>query len=668
MRFDAVNLVESCMIVNEIEHRVNPERPPTRKDHPLRGTLSKTALLRRSSPLSCKRSPPVTEPLSLQAAIPPEVSNPAAPLESILCTDELLRRPRRRPDHQRENTALTALTVALADAPRTILQTLADKVLEMLDADSAGLSLLTKDGKRFYWAAIAGAWRPHIGGGTPRNFGPCGDVLDRNTTMLFTHWERRYPYLSNAMPLAEEGLLVPFYVNGTAVGTVWAIAHRNHRKFDAEDQRLLESMGRFASAAHQTVESIDALTSEIEARQKAEAELHTLSDDLEVQVQIRTQELQRRNEQLHRSEAFLSEAQRLSSTGSFSWREKTGGIAEIIPSQELCRIFEFDQGLPMTLDLMRNRIHRDDTALFDQTMNKARAAGGDFDHEYRLQMPDYSIKYVRVTAHGARDNEGGLEYIGAAQDTTPRRLSEESLARAQSELARVTRIIGLGVLTASIAHEVKQPISAIFANAESSLRFLSQTNPDLEKVLVLAKRVVTDARRACDIVDGIHEMASQRAPEHKPMSLADVINESLKLLRHELLSKGVAVSVDLTQDLPQVVGDHIQLQQVIVNLVVNAVQAMAQSPVTGRRVCLRAQLSDLRTVCCFVEDSGPGIDPEHLPRLFDSFFTTKDTGMGMGLPICRSIIEAHGGQIRADNESTLGGARFSFGLPADNTN
>ena len=187
----------------------------------------------------------VIEALNLQTVVPLEVSTPAAPLELILCTEELLKRPWRPPDHERENSALAALVSSLADSPRTILQTLADKILEVLDADSAGLSLLTKDGNRFYWAAIAGAWRLHLGGGTPRDFGPCGDVLDCNTTMLFTHWERRYPYLSAAMPLAEEGLLAPFLVNGKAVGTIWVIAHRNHRNFDAEDQRLLESMGRF---------------------------------------------------------------------------------------------------------------------------------------------------------------------------------------------------------------------------------------------------------------------------------------------------------------------------------------------------------------------------------------------------------------------------------------
>jgi hypothetical protein len=160
----------------------------------------------------------VVESANSQNDVPLETSIPdgAAPLESILCTKELPNRPSRPPDHEKENSALVALTSALADSPRTILQSLADKVLEVLHADSAGLSLLTKDEKRFYWAAIAGAWRPHIGGGTPRDFGPCGDVLDRNIPMLFKHPERRYPYLNLAMPRVDEGLLVSFSVTSTA--------------------------------------------------------------------------------------------------------------------------------------------------------------------------------------------------------------------------------------------------------------------------------------------------------------------------------------------------------------------------------------------------------------------------------------------------------------------
>jgi GAF domain-containing protein len=165
------------------------------------------------------------------------------PLELILCTEELNRRPSRAPDYQADSRALVALAQALADSPRTILQTMAEKMLEVFQCDSAGFSLLTKDGKNFYWPAIVGMWQPHIGGGTPRNFGPCGDVLDCNRPLLFSHWERRYPYLLAAMPVAEEGLLVPFYVDGKAVGTIWVIAHNDRRKFDAEDMRQLVSLG-----------------------------------------------------------------------------------------------------------------------------------------------------------------------------------------------------------------------------------------------------------------------------------------------------------------------------------------------------------------------------------------------------------------------------------------
>jgi GAF domain-containing protein len=194
-------------------------------------------------------------------------SDSLVPLESILCTEELNRRPSRPPDFETENRALAALVQALADSPRTILQTLADKILEVFKAGSAGVSLLTKEdgGKRFHWPAIAGVWKPHIGGGTPRDFGPCGDVLDRNAALMFRHFERRYTYFLPVTPPVEECLLVPFYIEGNAVGTIWAITHDDRRKFDAEDLRQLESLGRFASAAYQAVEFLHALEQRGEA-------------------------------------------------------------------------------------------------------------------------------------------------------------------------------------------------------------------------------------------------------------------------------------------------------------------------------------------------------------------------------------------------------------------
>ena len=186
----------------------------------------------------------------------PLVSRPVGlvPLEAIVLTEELGRRPYRAPDYEAENRALAKVARALAEDPTKILQALADTLLEVFKADSAGMSLLNEEGDQFYWPAIAGAWFPHLGSGTPRDFGPCGDVLDCNEPILFTRWEKRYPYLAEATPFAEEGLLVPFSVDGKAVGTIWAIAHDNRRQFDAEDLRQLQSLGQFASAAYRAVQ------------------------------------------------------------------------------------------------------------------------------------------------------------------------------------------------------------------------------------------------------------------------------------------------------------------------------------------------------------------------------------------------------------------------------
>ncbi len=241
-----------------------------------------------------------------RARVPAEEHRPdedIVPLESILITEQLQQRTSRRPDHQAENRTLAALVQALADSPDTILQALAEQVLELLGTGSAGISLLTKDGQRFWWAAIAGQWSAHLGGGTPRDFGPCGDVLDRDAPLLFTHWERRYPYLAAATPLAEEGLLVPFRAGGKAVGTIWAMAHDPERKFDAEDLRLLESLARFASAAYQAVNMLGAVG-------ERRAALSLLEDAVEARALAEDSlaRLRQSEEQLRRSEEALREA------------------------------------------------------------------------------------------------------------------------------------------------------------------------------------------------------------------------------------------------------------------------------------------------------------------------------------------------------------------------
>jgi len=201
----------------------------------------------------------------------PDDSGGAVPIEFILCTDELKIRPPRPPNYEKESRALIALARALAESPPTILQELVDTILDVCQAGSAGISLLTKEdgGKRFYWPAIAGQWKGQIGGGTPRDFGPCGDVLDRNASLLMHHVERRYTYLAPVKPALQEVLLVPFYVRGQAVGTIWAVAH-DDRKFDLEDERLMRSLSQFASSAYQTLETLDTLNTQAEHAKKGE--------------------------------------------------------------------------------------------------------------------------------------------------------------------------------------------------------------------------------------------------------------------------------------------------------------------------------------------------------------------------------------------------------------
>jgi len=237
---------------------------------------------------SASNSSPINNPTDRDIdSFPPAAE---ASLESILCTEELSHRPSRPPDYQKENGALVALSNALADSPRTVLQTLAETILDVCQSGSAGVSLLTTEdnGKRFYWPAIAGQWKTHIGGGTPRDFGPCGDVLDRNMPLLFGRLARRYTYFQPVLPMVEEALLVPFHVEGKAVGTIWAVAHDDRRKFDAEDERLMTSLGKFASSAYQILVSLDAVNSALAEREKAEVALRLGNAKLESLIEQRT--------------------------------------------------------------------------------------------------------------------------------------------------------------------------------------------------------------------------------------------------------------------------------------------------------------------------------------------------------------------------------------------
>jgi PAS domain S-box-containing protein len=699
----------------------------------------------------------------LQTSIPAD----PFPLESILCTEELHRRRSRPPDYEKETRALVKLVSALADSPSTILQTLVETIQDVTQADSAGLSLLTRDGKtphvdgkRFYWPAIAGKWKPYIGGGTPRDFGPCGDVLDRNRSLLFRHLERRYTYFP---PPINECLLVPFYVEGRAVGTIWALAHDDRRKFDAEDARVMGSLGKFAASAYQALKHIEDLKFQVSEREKAEAEVRKLASSLEAKVrrlveanvvgivmftlegaitdaneaflqmvqyshediatgrvrwtgltpaewrdrderaiaELKTTgvfqpfekeylrkdgsrvpvllggtlfegggnegvafildltEQKRVERALRRSEAFLAEGQRLGQIGSYSWRVATN---EITWSEQLYRIYELEIGVPVTLELIRTRVHPDDLTLYEEMVEQAPGGGKEFEWQYRLTMPDHSIKYLQAVARPARDQNGQLEYIAAIQDVTARRLSEEARDKARSELAHVARVMSLGTLAASIAHEVNQPLSGIITNASTCLRMLSADPPNIDGARETVRRTIRDGNRASDVITRLRTLYSKREPSPQSMDLNEAAREVMTLSLTEIHKNGVILRHELANDLPPVTGDRTQLQQVILNLLRNATDAMSTIDHRPRELLVRTVRDEGNQVRLSVKDSGVGFKPQAANKIFEAFCTTKIDGMGMGLSISRSIIEAHQGRLWATPNDGPG-STFSFAIP-----
>lgn len=257
--------------------------------------------------------------------------------------------------------------------------------------------------------------------------------------------------------------------------------------------------------------------------------------------------------------------------------------------------------------------------------------------------------------------EKGIVLIGLI-DIAEQVAARSALQRMQADLAHASRVSMLGELTASIAHEVNQPLTAITTNAEAGLRWLGRDDLDVGEIRTLMGRVVVDARRAADIVQRVRGMATRRSSEMALIALNDVVEETALFLRHELQAHNVALALELASNLPGVSADRIQMQQVIVNLAVNAIQAMVGVVADQRRLTIATGIADARHVFLRVEDSGPGIASDCMPRLFERFYSTKSGGMGMGLPICQSIVEAHGGHIHAANNSGVG-ACFSFTVP-----
>jgi PAS domain S-box-containing protein len=373
--------------------------------------------------------------------------------------------------------------------------------------------------------------------------------------------------------------------------------------------------------------------------------------------------LRNSQEALRRSEAYLAESQKLGRTGSVVFND----TSIIYFSDETYRIYGFDpgEGLP-SREAVAQRMHPDDREKVHEAGRRARRQRTDYQLEYRVVLPDGAIKYIENTSHPKFDASGELvEVVSTIVDATERRRAQEEqqkLRQLESDLAHVNRLSMIGELAASLAHEITQPIAAARNNARAALNFLSRQTPDLAEVSEALGCVVGDADRAGKIIDRIRDHIKNTPPRKDRVDLSEAVDEVIGLAQSVIVRNGVSIQRRLPGGLLAVRGDRVQLQQVVLNLILNAVEAMSAVDEGARELTLSVEQSGTSDVLVAVRDSGPGIDPERRERVFDAFYTTKPSGLGMGLSICQSIIVAHGGRLWA-GANDPGGAVFQFILP-----
>jgi PAS domain S-box-containing protein len=304
---------------------------------------------------------------------------------------------------------------------------------------------------------------------------------------------------------------------------------------------------------------------------------------------------------LRHADAYLAEAQRLSHTGSFGWNVSSG---EIFWSEETFRIFGFDRSVKPTLEHVTQRVHPEDAERVQHFIERAARDGGDYDREHRLLMPDGSVKHLLVVAHATKDDEVGLAFVGAVMDVTATKRAEEAMHQAQAELAHVTRVTTLGELAASIAHEVNQPLTGIVINGAASLRWLNHQPPALDETRSSVESMIKDAQRASEVIHRVRALSKKTEPEKAALDINDVIQEGVRLMQREVFGHATSLRLELASALPPVVGDRVQLQQVIINLAINAIQAMTSVPERQRELLIRSQAVESDQVSVEVVDAG----------------------------------------------------------------
>jgi PAS domain S-box-containing protein len=375
------------------------------------------------------------------------------------------------------------------------------------------------------------------------------------------------------------------------------------------------------------------------------------------------QSLELQEVKLQRSEAYLAEAQRLTHTGSWAWR--VAGREALHLSEEWYRIYGFDpENGPPAFEAGLLRIHPEDRVKWQRALDRAIAEKSNYEVEFRILLPDGSVKYIHTVGRPVLNASGDLaQFVGSSTDISERKLAEAALRQAQVDLAHVSRVTTMGELTASLAHEVNQPITAAVIDANTCLRWLTRDQPDLEEAREAASRVAKDLTLAADIISRVRLLFKKANPQRELVDVNEVVREMIVLLRSETTRYSISVRTELESDLPQVMGDRVQLQQVLMNLLLNGMDAIKDLDTT-RELIINSQLAQNEQVMVSVSDTGLGLPPQQAEQIFNAFFTTKPHGTGMGLRISRSIIESHGGRLWAANNSPRG-ASFCFTLPTN---
>jgi PAS domain S-box-containing protein len=416
-----------------------------------------------------------------------------------------------------------------------------------------------------------------------------------------------------------------FASDGTTIG-VFALYKREAEGATSLEQNLVD---RFINIASLVIE-----------RTQADAALRQASEDLQ------------------RTNRFLVETQRLTLTASFTWDVERN---EHIWSEENYRIFEFDPASEITLEKILAAVHPDDLPEVETLLAEA-AGGDDFELAFRLVPASGKMKYAHVVGRRIDQVTDRPVFMGAIQDITARKLTEEALDHARSELTRLARVSTLGALTASIAHEVSQPLSGIITNSSACLRLLAADPPDIDKARATAERTIRDGNRASEVIKRLRAMFAADPHRFEPVDLHDAVREVLALCNTEIRSGGAILRHDFMPGTPLVVGDRVQIQQVVLNLILNALDAMSEVNDRSRSLLLSTTETEHNGVRLAVRDSGIGLDAQSADKLFDAFYTTKPHGMGVGLAISRSIIENHGGRLTAARNDGHG-ATFAFAMP-----